>query len=492
MGFRASLFAKLAREGYTHITSLNSTHSVSFLSDEVRQSLGHRPCTLGKVLTEACARDPSREYYNDRAANKDCVSRREPRFGTMSGLDMVKSSVTNEDSQRYLDSNSSLVGIRSVASLTAVERGAISRKVRRLRLQQFNHTVTPEGRNNSPSGHQTVSTLHSNPSSSVPESIDPALLDEETLHSFNVDQEELNSLQSTLFVMNNPKSLSDPKAPSTSNESCSTSSDFANAATDTDEVGEEAERLLLGPRDETNDDRKPLTAEEWIDSYARISVVKNLQLARKWNDFSIKHQPFESTVGQHSLRGNSRDDPTPFVFYCNKTNGCTYRTIQISLLEQHQSSCNEGLVKAATQSLDPPGSGKTLLKCAEEGCTFDTTAGQYALGRHEYNTHAYVPKPCNQGCDPTKIYYNRVALAQHNIKVHSSRWPTGCLYPSCVSEKLYHTQPTLVNHLKKDHGVDDAQQRVQYLPARLTKMEWTTRTCIFDGCSNQTPRKING
>lgn len=104
---------------------------------------------------------------------------------------------------------------------------------------------------------------------------------------------------------------------------------------------EETTRVLLGQEEEEVEDGR--TADKgshtgWVDSYARYNVVNNAMFANAWKKFSDEQVGFEDSIGHHSVRGGSRDEPTPYIFHCRRTEGCDYTTIKKALLELWQDS----------------------------------------------------------------------------------------------------------------------------------------------------------
>ncbi|PSK56788.1 hypothetical protein B9Z65_6412 [Elsinoe australis] len=223
-------------------------------------------------------------------------------------------------------------------------------------------------------------------------------------------------------------------------------------------------------------------AHEWIDSYAKYNVVKNSQFAIQWKEFYDGEASFDESVGNHSMRGNSRNEPSPYMFHCRQTPACTYRTIKLGLLEQHEGSCNDDLVAAAAHE-EPDTS---ILRCDHPGCSFETSSGRRSLEKHRQDTHDWIPKPCEHGCEPGKIYLKKSAYTDHQIKIHSGRWPAVCSFPECTEQKQFKDQHTLAYHLTKAHGLTDAQARLPYLPPIPAKRQWIVQSCFKSGCTNTT------
>ncbi|KAJ6103258.1 hypothetical protein N7486_005685 [Penicillium sp. IBT 16267x] len=117
-----------------------------------------------------------------------------------------------------------------------------------------------------------------------------------------VSATEFEHLQAALFPSHNGEP-----------DEATMSEPTANAAI----MDEEADRLLLGA-----DIAENLSPESFIKTYAHINVISNKSFARVWPAFQ-RTLSFETTIGLFSVRGNSRDDPSPYTYKCQKTPGCS-------------------------------------------------------------------------------------------------------------------------------------------------------------------------
>lgn len=82
----------------------------------------------------------------------------------------------------------------------------------------------------------------------------------------------------------------------------------------------------------------------FISTYASINIVCNEIFATTWKKFQDGKLSWEDGPAHASIQGNSRDQPTPYVFKCTKTLGCIYSTLLKTRLTNHQDICNEEVV----------------------------------------------------------------------------------------------------------------------------------------------------
>ncbi|KAG6366236.1 hypothetical protein INS49_000412 [Diaporthe citri] len=270
--------------------------------------------------------------------------------------------------------------------------------------------------------------------------VDPALLDEETLEALDVAQADVEALHDAITTHSVPEADT-PGANKEEEEGGlpgSTSDDAAEANM------EEAARLLLGqgevqdgaggPADTTTTTtssvRTASNPEGWINGFARHNVVKNTCFVSVWKEYSDGELSFGESVGHHSVRGNSRDEPTPYTFHCQRTEGCGYTAIKLSLLQAHEISCSIARVEARREEAQ----AGDILRCTHPGCRYKTSHGKEALRKHVRRIHKWTPKPCPEpGCDPEKLYETGNAFEAHQSKAHSGRWPSKCPFPGCPS-----------------------------------------------------------
>lgn len=332
--------------------------------------------------------------------------------------------------------------------------------------------------------------------SSLPET-DPALLDEHDLAaaSLAVPDRDMEALRDVMI----PGAVG-PQGPEEQG------AEEQGATQIDDDDMEEAARVLLGQDEEDGgtgkgapEDRTASDSHaEWIDGYARYNIVNNQGFYREWGKFSKGQVSFEASIGHHSLRGHSRDDPTPYVFYCRRrTEGCGYSTISKIHLDRHELACRPELVERKHRAEqddeeEEEGQGGTtaagttpFLKCTRPGCAFKTRGGNKALNRHVRDKHDWVPQACDD-CDDGVIFQTRVQLDYHKRTVHTGgRLPSGCLFPGCPSKHQYASMNGLVDHLRRAHGLLTPESYAPFLPPPPEKKVWVSQKCLVPGCPTE-------
>lgn len=307
--------------------------------------------------------------------------------------------------------------------------------------------------------------------------IDPALLDEDTLASLNVDNADVSALEAVII----PGAVGVQQGGKAAEEGDGVA---GQAAQDIDI--EEAARVLLGQEEPQGDQTASNSHAGWIDGYARYNVVNNVRFALAWKPFSEGKVPFEDSIGRHSVRGNSREEPTPWVFHCQRTEGCEFSTILKPVLVNHELACSTTLVEAraaAREEVEPD--ANNILRCTHPGCTFQTSSGRKALNHHVRRQHNYTPQEC-EDCDDGVIYQTLDALNKHKTNVHSGRWPSGCLFPGCLATREFPSHGSLVYHLRTKHGLSTPESYQPYLPPYPEKKQWVKQECVVATCTNKT------
>jgi uncharacterized C2H2 Zn-finger protein len=325
--------------------------------------------------------------------------------------------------------------------------------------------------------------------------IDPALLDEESLETLEVAQADVEALQAAITTHNVPEA---DMAGDDGEEGGfqGTASDAAMEAN-----LEEAARILLG-QDEVQDSAGPAgtattatttttttttssdwtasNPEQWINGFARHNVVKNTCFAEMWKGYSDGKSSFDESITQHSVRGNSRDEPTPYTWHCRRTEGCGYTAIKQDLLRIHELSCTAARVEIRSKEAE----AEDVLRCPRPGCAYKTSHGKAALKKHDTRVHGWTPKACPEpGCDPKKLYEIKSAYEDHRAKVHSGRWPSKCLFPGCPETTDFQATNQLTRHLKTKHGLS-ADECLPYLPPLPAKTQWVKQACLVPTCNS--------
>jgi hypothetical protein len=174
--------------------------------------------------------------------------------------------------------------------------------------------------------------------------------------------------------------------------------------------------------------------------------------------------------------GNSRDQPTRFLFFCpNRSLGCKYNSTNKVVLGKHVVTCNR------SEETSPAPLPSALYKCRKEGCTvepFDTT---HKRDYHE-KSHTWVRKQCDLGCTDGTWYESHHSWKTHLAGHHNENWDkdTTCSYPSCERSEPFNNYQDYFTHLRYTHTVnlDDMKQ---YFPEKRVEW-WGKRKCPFPDC----------
>ena len=66
----------------------------------------------------------------------------------------------------------------------------------------------------------------------------------------------------------------------------------------------------------------------FVDLYSYVNVVFSEDFASQWQKCIPRgHEAFEESMGLYSVRGNSRDDPTPMILHWTKIKDRPYTTM---------------------------------------------------------------------------------------------------------------------------------------------------------------------
>lgn len=509
------LISGMISRAYTHALRLGAIRDYSHLdrstlgktssTDDIRRYAGHSHGSMHKGVTEGYAGDAVEYVYNNRAMDGGVDHHREPRFAVdaQAAIDITRP-VTSEEIQSDIDSR--LPG-RTFESLTNIEKKTSTNRIRRRRQEEwakvaeaepitheksvmkrrgaapppaltmerpkeqesiFRQPALPTKRGKKPAALAPASSAQSTGRELVAfSSLNNGTKDDKTLALVEVADEDLKTLQSTIMGTG-------------SNESALEKGLTGIASTTAmEDYAEEAAHLFLdqGDSDSLTESSKAML---WMNSYARYNVVNNTDFANNWAAFTEDKTSFESTIGPHCLRGNSRDEPTPFFFCCTKTEGCTYKNIKFRMLEQHEHSCNEAMLAELEQR------DKATLTCTVVGCKFSTTGGELSLKSHITRAHSWIPITCDKCPDSKKIFDSHGSWEAHQIEIHSGRWPVKCVFPGCTSDTPYKSAKALTYHLRTGHSLSEVEQRLPYMPPRPEKRMWIPQACFMPKCSNKT------
>lgn len=215
-------------------------------------------------------------------------------------------------------------------------------------------------------------------------------------------------------------------------------------------------------------------SNNFVEKYATINIVKNdawhQQLVRLRNKGTPFSPEISAVYSPDDAMQLGKDKPTPHIFACFKTTGCTYTTELASGAASHQHLCNESLVSARQDDADARGAG-IGLPCPHEDCTTilanNQTLRNHIRDQHE-NVVGWVPKPCEKGCNPTHIYATPRQYKTHQEAKHSSanRFPVLCTFPECTDETKYNQLADIRRHLIEVHDIpeDDEGGLRPFLP----------------------------
>ena len=216
-----------------------------------------------------------------------------------------------------------------------------------------------------------------------------------------------------------------------------------------------------------------LRGNDFIDFFTKINLVK-VYRGRKGRT------PEEQL--KDIARGNSRDDPTPFLFSCNRDD-CLYSTPIYGEYAVHTVSC---------KSPEPSASNPSGLGCNIEGCG-KIYATKQGLSQHMAQKHAaWVPI----GCLPCGIprFETRKEMDTHQRVVHRTyKSPVPCpLQSECHSTVLFNAAHTLARHLKKIHRLpveeqDELVPRGQdlMLAPASGRQRFEPKRCVVQDCARK-------
>jgi hypothetical protein len=499
---------------YAHIVKTTSNPSM----DEVRAFAGHSHAGMTKGVTEQYAGDLFREHYNDRAISGGVRHRREPAFALDTGaLSKLKKQPISTD-EIQADINKHFPG-KDSSSLTVQEKKSMIERVRHERVADAPKSVESAPKSNfdmgllsAPANPHSVqmkgikkmsvgvlsgsseSAVHSSlPSSGgkddeILSRIDPALLNSETLDSIPVADSDVSALQS--IIMYDASQEENLANPNTEDHAAIVDVDINGIANNTNNNEEEAICILLGqePDNDMNLSASKLMPavahrNEWINSYAKYNVVRNTGFAKAYAKVSgeLSDMPVE-TMSLYAAVGNSRDEPSLYVFHCQRTEGCTYQSYCLRDKDRHELSCNLSSVEKSFNPATP---------CSYDGCTYTTTSGPKALRHHINSMHKFTPQMCkHSGCDPDKTYDTLNKWTYHQESHNSSQWPTQCRVPDCPDTKA-HQRSGYYSHLLKTHGLATEEARSPYMPSS-EKPKWVRQECSQPRCASKATFRYPG
>lgn len=496
---------------YTHATRLGTAQDLAhlpstaeqasgFTTNLVRQGLAHKNSAFQRGLTQSYTGHATRELYNDRVTN-EYSNPWGPKFSQESVKEAVERPISEAEIREWQQANEPLAddldssngrrraryGIRkdrhkifieTAKPLPKSNRKATGSKLGAMRQKSASDVNVVSNqllRKESSSEPGSSSVMVRSPSTSEHLSfslsdshchqIDPRLLDDGALDDIRAGIEEKESLRSHLMLDTQPQD--EDQGQSSDDQMLATQSLF-----DDDDD------------DDQKGDEKQQSACEFITAFAKINVVVKDTFARAWSAYREGRESFDDGIGLVSVRGGSRDDPTPFEYRCKKLPGCPFKAIQRHHLVLHEQVCNHEYVTKANTSIAKKETGSNYA-CSQEGCT-KSFSSQKALEVHTRTVHAFEPKPCPVGCDPDKLYTTYGAYYGHLERNHSGRWPTSCQFPECTSQNQYNNVGAYSRHLRIDHSLVTKAERAPYMPEVTSRKKWAPMICPVDGCTNKT------
>ncbi|KAF2172029.1 hypothetical protein M409DRAFT_50624 [Zasmidium cellare ATCC 36951] len=446
--------------------------------DEIRRSLGHNSTTTAKGTTDRYIGDTGADFYQARASAKPGVAGSVRR----GRLDKLRDNVMQEPTRS-----------RQQASV-ASEPSPLPQQMRRTG-KTLARAPLVDLSSNTPVKRKTLDDVQDAPSANGEDiSIDPVLLayDQRSLNVSDAQQmsdevpQDVQALCSIVFPEGGDTIEATTEAPPMV--------DVADL-----ELQDEVARCLAG------DDLSPTknSGVAFVDAYSCINVVSNMHFAQTWSKYEPGSEgSFQQTIGMHSTRGHSKDDPTPFQYRCRVSPECDHMELLLHKLERHEARCtketssamNDALaIAAANQSKLEAGTLSNDRRCSQPDCSYVVIGKpddqvKAAMKKHVYNVHDWEPKPCEHGCEPEKTYASRSSYTAHKSNSYSGRWPTHCSFPGCTETKTFNGPATLGDHLSRKHGLASADERKPYYPAAASGKpsgRFAAQSCIVTGCESE-------
>jgi len=170
-------------------------------------------------------------------------------------------------------------------------------------------------------------------------------------------------------------------------------------------------------------------------------------------------------------RGNSRDTPSNFLFYCHRTQDCQKSYRSERELAVHQVTCQQ-----------PPLPSKRPVSLAlgdadtgdDDADTEDDDAFERPKRQRKQPELAFKAQSCpdSDACGVTTVFTKYRAYASHRQRCHDTDWPadTPCNVPGCKTDSVFQSRRTFQSHLCKVHLLDTAK-RLEYTQKILPQTE---------------------
>ena len=201
--------------------------------------------------------------------------------------------------------------------------------------------------------------------------------------------------------------------------------------------------LLCDSQDEGLSPELTLPCPQFVSFFARINVVLSL-----------------STVGGRNyirapVIGGSRADPVRFSYACkNAIYGCQKTFNVPPAKERHEQICT--LISDEAVQEHQRKQALYTWPCTEPGCTkrFRDREQRSHHIRYNHGNGAWIPKPCEHGCNPDKLLRSHTAHANHIKDYHGTYKAQKCPVEGCEHAKVFDKQCSLVDHMLLKHGVE--------------------------------------
>lgn len=202
---------------------------------------------------------------------------------------------------------------------------------------------------------------------------------------------------------------------------------------------------------------------DFINTYASINVVRKYR--------HLDKTPYAS--------GNSRDNPTKFVFVCpNSKFGCKRTYTTGSAFRKHTLICptSEEGHKDAEARLRYP--------CGEPGCNRVFRTETYRTA-HRDQVHLWEDKECHKGKCTGETFTSHKTWQTHQRRYHQAGalfTPMSCPIPGCQSSGEFRSEGGLLVHIKQKHtDYATPNDYNKFLPHKQQSkyFDWVTSSCPF-------------
>ncbi len=199
---------------------------------------------------------------------------------------------------------------------------------------------------------------------------------------------------------------------------------------------------------------------------------------------------------EKAIRGESREEPTPFEFRCpHHRLGCESTVNCDESLRVHLKTCPTTAEEHASRRNKP-------FPCTEildDGTICSRSFnGDPQLKRHIRHDHKglslWENRRCAEGkCNGTIIYKTQSEWTHHRRNSHSGFKPMHCPMRDCKGSKLFDKEKELLRHMEKLHFMTH-EQRVAALPYKQEEKAkeaviqdgWDQRKCPHPDCPSTT------